>query len=189
MTIRDHSDWSTLRGVSAMPSPVRKLVLIAHVTTSVGWLGAVVGFLALNAAALMSEDAQLARGAYRSMEWMILYSILPLSLGSLIVGVVQSLGTSWGLFRHYWVVFKLIINVLANLILLVYTQTMSAIADAAADATLSAADLRGLGASPMVHATGALLLLLLATALSIFKPRGLTPYGLRKAREQRSMPR
>lgn len=175
--------------MSPTPSSVRKLVLIAHVTTSVGWLGAVVGFLAINAAAMLSQDAQLVRGAYRALEWMTLYSIVPLSLASLLVGVVQSLGTPWGLFRHYWVVFKLIINVFANVILLQYTGTMSAIADVAADTTLSTADLRGLGASPLVHASGALLLLLLATVLSVFKPRGLTPYGLRKAREQRSMPR
>jgi hypothetical protein len=33
--------------------------------------------------------------------------IVPLSLAALLTGVVQSLGTPWGLFRHRWIVAKL----------------------------------------------------------------------------------
>lgn len=158
---------------------LRQLVLMAHITSSVGWLGAVIGFLALNIAALTSQDDQLVRGAYLAMEPMLLYAIVPLSLASLLIGVIQALGTRWGLFHHYWVLFKLLINVFANIILLLYTQTMSSIAGMAAGATLSGAELRALGESPVLHAGGALLMLLAATALSVYKPRGLTPYGWR----------
>jgi hypothetical protein len=41
---------------------------------------------------------------------------------------------------------------------------------------------RALGA---LHAASALFLLLVATTLAVYKPRGLTPYGQRKQRDQR----
>jgi hypothetical protein len=40
--------------------------------------------------------------------------------------------------------------------------------------------------SPVLHAGAALVLLLVATTLSVYKPRGLTRYGWRKQREQRA---
>jgi hypothetical protein len=48
--------------------------------------------------------------------------------------VVQSLGTPWGLFRHYWVVFKLLITAFATIILLIYLGTFRHMAAVAADA-------------------------------------------------------
>ena len=89
---------------------LRKLALTAHVTASVGWLGAVLAFLALSVAGLTSQNPQTVQGAYLVMEltgWAIL---VPLSLASLLTGLVCSLGSTWGLFRHYWVLFKLAIN-------------------------------------------------------------------------------
>ena len=38
----------------------------------------------------------------------------------------------------------------------------------------------------MADASAAVLALLVATTLSVYKPRGVTPYGWRKQREQRS---
>ena len=40
----------------------------AHVTSTVGWLGAIAEFLALAIAALTSRDMQLVRGTYLAME-------------------------------------------------------------------------------------------------------------------------
>jgi hypothetical protein len=48
---------------------------------------------------------------------------------------------------------------------------------------LSSADLWGLRMSPVIHAAGGLLVLLLPVVLSLYKPRGLTPYGWRKRYE------
>ena len=164
----------------------RNLVLTAHVTSSVGWLGGVVVVLALAVAAVTSEDARTVRGSYVAMYPITWWVLVPMSFASLLSGLVQSLGTTWGLFRHYWVVTKLVINVLANVILLLYTKTIGYMASVAADTASSTAELRGLAFSPMLHAGGALLLLLTATILSIYKPRGLTRYGWRKQQEQRA---
>ena len=166
-----------------MPPRLRKFALTAHVTASVGWLGAVAGFLALAVVGLTSQDAQTVRGAYLVMEpaaWLVL---VPLAFASLLTGIVQSLGTTWGLFRHYWVLFKLLMTVFATIVLLTYMETFSAMAGVAADPSADLALVRN--ASPTLHAVLALLVLLVATVLAVYKPRGMTPYGQRKQHEER----
>jgi hypothetical protein len=54
--------------VKIMRPHLRKLALTAHVTFSVGWLGAVASFLALPVAALISGGRQTVRVAYVGME-------------------------------------------------------------------------------------------------------------------------
>jgi len=167
-----------------MPPRVRKFALTAHVTSSVGWLGAVAAFLALAVVGLTSRDAQTVRGAYLAMEpaaWLVL---VPLAFASLLTGLVVSLGTTWGLFRHYWVLFKLLITVFATVILLIYMGTFRYMAGVAADPSADLAVVRNV--SPALHAVLALLVLLVATVLAVYKPRGVTPYGRRKQHEQRT---
>ncbi len=167
---------------------LRKLALTAHVASSVGWLGAVASSLALAVAGLTSQDAQLVRGAYLAMELTGRFVLVPLSLASLLTGLVSSLGTPWGLFRHYWVLVKFLINVFATIVLLMYMPTLGTLRDVAAETTLAGRDLGGLRSpSPVIHAGAALLLLLVATTLAVYKPRGITPYGRRKQRERRTV--
>jgi hypothetical protein len=167
-----------------MPSRLRKFVLTAHVTSSVGWLGAALVFLALAVIGLTSQDAQTVRGAYLVMEPAAWYVLVPLALASLLSGLVMALGTKWGLFRHYWVLFKLLINVFATVVLLIYMESFSIMARMAADPTMSTADIRALGTSPRFHAILAVVLLLVATVLAVYKPRGMTRYGWRKQQEE-----
>ncbi|RJT27718.1 hypothetical protein D3227_35755 [Mesorhizobium waimense] len=166
----------------------RKFALTAHVTSSVGTLGAVAGFLALAVAGLTSTDSQVVRAAYLAMELTAWYVIVPLVLASLVTGLVQSLGTPWGLFRHYWVVAKLLLNVLVTIVLLLQLELIGYLADVSAETMLSSADLRGLRVSPVIHAAGGLLVLLVPVALSLYKPRGLTRYGWRKQHEGSTAP-
>lgn len=167
-----------------MTPRLRKFALTAHVTSSVGWLGAVAGFFALAVAGLTSQDAQMVRAAYLAMDLTAWFVIVPLSLASPLTGIVQSLGTTWGLFRHYWIVAKLLITILATLVLLLHMQPISHIAGVAGESTLSSVDLRGLRIQLVANAGAALLVLLVATTLSVYKPQGMTRYGRRKQREQ-----
>jgi hypothetical protein len=148
------------------PPRVRRLALTAHVASSVGWLGAVIAFLGLAFVGITHDDAQIVRATYLVMEPAAWFVLVPLAIASFVTGIVQGLLSRWGMFQHYWVVFKL------------YMQTFDAMADVAADESA------GLGAvrnpSPVLHAAAALVLLLAATVLAVFKPRGLTPYGRRK---------
>ena len=163
-----------------MTPNLRKFALTAHITFSVGWLGAVAAFLALAIAGLTSADAQMVRSTYMAMDLTAWFVILPLSFASLLTGIIQSLGTSWGLFRHYWVVIKLLIAVFATVVLLLHMKAISHIAGVAAETALSSVDLRGLRIQLVANAGAALLVLLVAVTLSVYKPRGMTRYGRRK---------
>jgi hypothetical protein len=167
-----------------MSPAVRKLVLTTHVVSSVGWLGAVIAYIALDVTAMTSPELQVARGAYIAMEVTVVYVIVPLALASVLVGIINALGTSWGLFRHYWVIVKLLLTLVATTVLLIETQTISALADVAA----SGADPRDLPGS-LAHSIGGLLVLLITTILSVYKPKGITRYGWRKQLEQRTQQR
>jgi hypothetical protein len=171
-----------------MSPSLRRFALTAHVTFSVGWLGAVAAFLALAIIGLTSQDAQTVRGAYLVMEPAAWFVLVPLAFASLLTGLVQSLGTPWGLLRHYWVLVKLLVTLLSTAVLLIYMETFRLMAHVAADPSADLDLVRN--PSPCLHAALALLALLVATILAVYKPRGMTPYGWRKqqGRRARSQP-
>jgi hypothetical protein len=162
-----------------MTSRLRKLALLAHITTSVGWIGAVVPYLSLAITGLISKDVQTARAAYYSMALIGWYVLVPLSLAALISGLVQSLGTRWGLIRHWWVVAKFLMTLVAAAVLLKHMQLVSRMAQIAAEKSFSSIDFRMMRIQLVIHPAGGLLILLAVTAISVFKPWGMTPYGQR----------
>lgn len=167
-----------------LASSVRRFALTAHVVSSVGWLGAVIAFVGLALIGLTSEDGGTVRGVYLVMEPAGWYVLLPLAVASLVTGLVQALGTTWGLFWHYWAIFKLLINLVSTIVLVVYMETFALMARVAADPNAELDVVRN--PSPLLHAALALLLLLAATVLAIYKPRGMTRYGQRRQRERRA---
>ena len=166
-----------------MPPGVRKFALAAHLTFSVGWIGAVVAYLALGVSAVTSQDAQTLRAAWIAMELTGWYVIVPLALAALLTGIVMSVGTPWCLFRHYWVLISLVLTILSTVVLLLHMPTVSSLADVAREA--DGADLGGLGGD-LLHPGVGLLVLLVITVLNVYKPRGTTPYGWRKQQEERT---
>jgi len=167
----------------AMTGPIRKLTLTTHVTASVGWIGALAVFFAHALAGLLSQDEQIVRAVTLAMGITAWFVILPLGLISFATGLVQALGTAWGLLRHYWILFKLLLTAVATIVLLLKLAPINYLAEEAAKASFSSADLIGLRTSVAVHAGGGLLVLLAAATLAIYKPQGMTPYGMRKQRE------
>ncbi len=166
-----------------MTRRMRRLTLTAHIASSVGWLGSVTVFLALGAIGLTSKDPQTVQAVFTVMEpagWMVL---VPLATTSLLTGMIVSLGGNWGLLLHYWVLVKLVINLAGLAVLLVYMQTLIVMAATVATPTFAVGDLGAERGSPMFHSALAELLLLTATALSVYKPRGLTRYGQRRQRQ------
>jgi hypothetical protein len=170
----------------AMTPSLRKFVLTAHITSSVGLLGSIAAFLALAVAGLTSQDAPIVRGVYVAMDLTARFVIVPLAFSSLLTGLIESLGTPWGLFRHYWVLAKLLLTAIATIILMVKMELVAYAARLAAETVLPHADLRAAGMQLAVHTAGGLLVLLVPAVLSVYKPRGLTSYGQRKQDEQRA---
>jgi hypothetical protein len=169
-----------------MTPGLRKLALIVHLTASVGWIGAVIAYLALNVSAITNQDVQTVRAAWIAMEVTGWYVIVPLAFAALLTGLVMSLGTQWGLFRHYWVLITLGLTILCTVILLAHMRTVSAVASMAREP--DSAQLDHLGGD-LLHPGVGLLVLLVILALNVYKPGGLTPYGWRKQYEESKLSR
>ena len=166
-----------------MTPRLRKFVLSAHLTFSVGWIGTVLSYLALGLGAVTSHDVQTIRSAWIAMELTGWYVIVPLSLASLLTGLVMALGTKWGLFRHYWVLISFALTILAAAVLLLHMPTVRSMANAAQNA--EGADLKRLGGD-LLHPSLGLVVLLVIQVLNLYKPQGMTRYGWQKQQEQRA---
>ena len=169
----------------SMAPGLRRLTFTTHITSSIGWIGAVLVFLALAVIAMTSQDQRTVRGAYLVMAPAAWFVLVPLAHASLLSGIALSLGTAWGLFRHYWVVLKLLITFFATVILLIYMATFRQMAGIAADPVVDLEVVRN--ASPIVHSILALILLIAATVLGVYKPFGMTPYGTRKGAQRQAV--
>src|SRR5687767_8624932 len=112
-----------------LSSGVRKVVLATHLSLSIGWIGAAAAYLAVGIAAERSTSPETIRGAWIAMELIGWFVIVPLAVGALASGVTIALGTRWGLFRHYWVIFSLGLTTFATVVLLLHMPTVSSTAD------------------------------------------------------------
>ena len=159
-----------------MTPGLRKLGLIVHVVLSVGWIGGVAVFLAL-AIGTFSQDAAVAHACYLTMAVVGRGVLVPLSVGALLSGIVQSLATKWGLFRHYWVLVKLALTLFATAALLVHQATAiteaARLAREAGDPLLHSAQLHELAVQLLADSGLALLVLLAVTTIAVYKPWGL----------------
>lgn len=182
------SHWIDLR---VPPTPVlaivmrlktRKLILILHITSAVGWLGAIAAFLALALAGRSSHEDRLVSSAYVAMSLVGWRVVVPLGLASLLTGLVQSLGSAWGLFRHYWVLLKFVMTVIATGLLLLRINLATHLSEIASGARLPPTHWHGMRLSIVADSAAAIALLTVNVTLSVFKPKGLTPYGQRKHR-------
>jgi predicted signal transduction protein with EAL and GGDEF domain len=160
-----------------MTPRISKVALIAHVTSSVGWFGAVAAFLALAIAGLTSKNDHWLQATYLAIEFVGWYVIVPFSFASLLTGLIQSLGTPWGLFRHYWIVVKLLITVVASALLLMHMQVATRMANAATNMSLTASSFHTTRLQLVIDAIAAMVVLLVAITLSVFKPQGITPWS------------
>jgi hypothetical protein len=156
---------------------IRKAVLTAHVVTAVGWLGAEVVVLGLATAGLAGADPAV---VYPAIGLVGPPLLVPLAVSAWAVGVLGSLGSPWGLVRHLWVAVKLVsTTVMAALVLFALRPTLVAAADLGA--ALPADQRTQLVVASAVATT----LLVLNTAVSVYKPwgrTGLTPTGGRAGR-------
>ncbi|MGI8517492.1 MAG: DUF2269 domain-containing protein [Acidimicrobiia bacterium] len=160
-----------------MSGRLRKFALTTHLTFSLGWIGAVVVYLALGIAAVTSPTTQTVRAAWIGMELTGWFVIVPMAFASLLTGLVMSVGTKWGLFRHYWVLISFVLTLVSTLILVLHMPTVSRLADTAQQ--VEGASLAALGGD-LAHPGIGLVVLVLVQVLNVYKPRGLTRYGWRK---------
>jgi len=169
-----------------LTTSARKLSVTVHVVSSVGWLGSVAAFLALSVAGATSRDGDVVRGAYVSMNVIGQFVIVPLSLASVSTGLLVSLGSSWGLFRYYWVLMKLLLTIGATVLLLLhqFTAVSGAARRVVQQQSAVGPTVGPLATQLIVDAGLGLLVLLVTTVLSIYKPWGRTRHGRRVERRR-----
>lgn len=148
----------------------RRVNLAAHVAVSVGWIGAVAAFAVIAGyGAGLPPAAQAVAGVYAALSVLMWTVIVPLAVLSLVTGVVQAVGTTWGLFRHYWVAMKLVLTVGATGLLLLHARV------AGAAMTLSAGGdphLVPLQQQLLFDSVLGLVVLVLIAVLGWLKPKG-----------------
>ncbi|MGI5285565.1 hypothetical protein ACQEVF_19835 [Nonomuraea polychroma] len=146
---------------------IRKTVLVVHIVVSVALVGEVWGLVALNTAATLTKDLELAHAAYRLMPTLVFAGGIPLSLTALATGVTLGLTSHWGLFRYYWVTIKLVLLVAVICVgMFLFDPEGMAVATTGAGQPAPA---RQWGQVAVLSTQIAMLLT--ATALSVFKPR------------------
>ncbi len=168
-----------------MPRRLRKLVLTIHLVVSVGWIGIEAGLLALGLTGLYTRDPEVLRAAYIAIGLFGGIFVVPVSIGALITGVLLAVGTPWGLVRHYWIVAKFVMTValVAGGIFVLNQKLQEAAARVSGVPinTLTSADVGTLRFQIIAAVSVALLLLVTATTLSVYKPWGKTWFGRREA--------
>jgi SNF family Na+-dependent transporter len=167
-----------------MPPGLRKFALATHLSVSVGWIGAVAGYLVLDVTVALSQDPPTVRAAWIGMDLIVARAILPLALAALVTGLIMSLGTKWGLIRHWWVLISFLLTVVATLVLVSETRVIAAMTAIAVDPATTPDQLLALPPT-LPHSIGGLLVLLVVQVLNIYKPQGLTRYGWRKQQQER----
>lgn len=137
-----------------MNSTLRKLNLTLHVAVSVGWLGAVLAYLPFAIQSVRGPEPEAARTIYAAMNTIRWGVVLPCEFAALATGFIQSVGTSAGLFRHYWILAKFLLTVGGITILLMHMPLVSRLTESVQEGGIGMAGLVGIGKPLLVHATG-----------------------------------
>ena len=157
---------TSLTRVRRLPRRVRAALVLLHVVASAGWLGLDAAMVALEVIGLQSGVPTVRAGIAMAMAVLACWGLVPVALASLCSGFVLALGTSWGLARHWWLVGK-------SGIAVVLTVTGGALMLPRLHQVL-AGEGEPVGVQTLAARSGALVLLLTATGLSVVKPWGKT---------------
>jgi len=80
---------------TTLSRPLRNSLLTAHIVLSVSLLGDVLALAAVTLRAIGTDDVDTARVSFETMSMFSLAFGIPLSLGSLVTGVLLGRGTRW----------------------------------------------------------------------------------------------
>jgi hypothetical protein len=150
----------------------RRTLLTVHILASAAWIGIDVIVAVLVGTGWFASDTELRSLAYRALATFVVWPMLVSGLLCLATGLLLGLGTRWGLVRYWWVLVKLVLNVvLCTLIIVVLQPGMADVAaygDELLTGTPSTDRVEQLFFPPVVSLT----CLTLATVLAVVKPWG-----------------
>lgn len=150
----------------------RRAVLVVHVVSAGAWIGVDVVVAVLVMTGWFADDPATRGLAYQALGTFVVLPMLASGLVCLVSGLLLGLATKWGLVRYWWVLVKLVLNVvLCTLIVVALQPGMDDVVaggrEIAAGGSPST-DLSTLFFPPAVSLT----LLSLAVVLSVYKPWG-----------------
>jgi hypothetical protein len=150
----------------------RKSILVAHIASAGAWLGIDVVMGVLVFTAMFTSDEGVKALCFRALDVIAVVPLLTMGLLCLVTGVLLGVGSRYGLVRYWWVLIKLILNlVLSSLVLILLAPEISAHAELAQRAMPGDAVSLTVGHlvfPPIVSTTA----LLVAMTLAVFKPWG-----------------
>ena len=150
----------------------RKAVLTLHIVSAGAWIGVDVVVACLVLIGRTGDDRGTRALAYQALAEFVVAPMLLAALICLVTGVLLGVATKWGLVRYWWVLVKLVMNiVLCALILLVLRPGMGEVrahGEALATGLPAAGDVSSLVYPPTVSLTA----LTIAVLLSVYKPWG-----------------
>ena len=162
----------------------RQALLAFHAVTSAAWLGIAVMFVALSGLALNAANVRDAQTIYEAMA-LFDQTMLPMAtMAATTSGFALGVTTKWGIVRHWWVAIKVLLSfaVLGIAFGFLHDALERSAAQAAQLAAVggTVADVTSSGQVVLWGFVLALLSLIGAMLLSIYKPRGMTPRGRRE---------
>jgi hypothetical protein len=150
----------------------RKAILVTHVIAAGVWIGLDAAMAVLVFTAMGTDERATAATALQALRLVTVWPMFIAGLLSLVTGVLLGLGSKYGLVRYWWVLVKLVLNVV--LCVLVLFALRGGVDDAAATGRAIAAGATAAWSSgdmifPPIVSPAALVL---AFVLSVFKPWG-----------------
>ena len=149
----------------------RKTVLLTHIASAGTWLGMdlVLGVLVFTS--FTAGDAPAAAAA-ASIASFTTWPLVTVGLLTLATGVLLGLGSKYGLVRYWWVLVKLVLNVvLVTLVIVVLAPGTEVLAGTALE-SLAAGTAPELDATLVFPPIVSSMAVMVAMTLSVFKPWG-----------------
>lgn len=140
----------------------RRWWLTAHIIVSVGLLGDSAGFLAVAVRGATSNDAALTDASWQMLEMFAFVFGIPLSVATLITGLVLGWSSRWGVLRYPWVITKLALILSVMVVGTLVLPGLDALREGGP----------GLETRLIAGAAWDVIALTVATGLAVFKPGG-----------------
>ncbi|SDT17554.1 hypothetical protein [Microlunatus soli] len=180
MTTISGTPRSTVR--LRLPRGLRRGIVLAHIVTSISWLGIDIVMAVLIFTALFTDDPYLRLISYGALGRAIFWPLICTAVLSLISGLLLGWSSKYGVVRYTWVLIKLILNVvLGTLLIISLNPGLIELAEAGrqifAGRPTGDLDLQTLIFPPIVSTS----CLLFAGFLAVFKPWGRVGVSRRRA--------
>lgn len=163
----------------------KQWIVVIHVLSVICWLGGAMIMLLLGTYMLKAENGEQLYYTLKNMHLIDIVFVRYTALIAMLTGIVLSVWTHWGLFKHYWILIKLTLTVLLITFGIVYMagwlSQLVRTANQGRFLVLTDAAFLNTSYSLIGGAIANIVALIFMTAISYFKPFGKIKRKDRKA--------